>query len=106
MHSPLGDGNILHQEFSLLWCRVPSGDHSYNSKYGCCCCLVTELCPTLCNTTKCSTPGFPVLHDLLEFAQIKNVTFDYFPSMLMLKFSSSQTFHLRMENVVLSLLSY
>ena len=27
----------------------------------------------------CSTPGFPVLHYLLEFAQIQNVTFRYFP---------------------------
>ena len=34
-----------------------------------CCCSVTQLCPTLCNPTDCSTPGFPVLHYLLEFAQ-------------------------------------
>ena len=33
------------------------------------CCSVTELCPTLCDPTDCSTPGFPVLHCLLEFAQ-------------------------------------
>ena len=25
---------------------------------------------TLCNPVDCSTPGFPVLHHLLEFAQI------------------------------------
>ena len=34
------------------------------------CCLVTRLCPTLCDPTDCSTPGFPVLHHLLEFAEI------------------------------------
>ena len=34
-----------------------------------CCCAVAQLCPTLCNLVHCSTPGFPVLHHLLEFAQ-------------------------------------
>ena len=33
------------------------------------CCSVTKLCPTLCNPTDCSTPCFPVLHYLTEFAQ-------------------------------------
>ena len=33
------------------------------------CCLVTKLCLTLCDPMDCSTPGFPVLHYLLEFAQ-------------------------------------
>ena len=33
------------------------------------CCSVTQSCPTLCDPTDCSTPGFPVLHCLLEFAQ-------------------------------------
>ena len=31
---------------------------------------VTQSCPTLFNPMNCSTPGFPVLHYLLEFAQI------------------------------------
>ena len=34
------------------------------------CCSVAKLCPTLCNPMDCSTPGFPVLHCLPEFAQI------------------------------------
>ena len=34
------------------------------------CCAVTKLCTTLCNPMDCSTPGFPVLHHLLESAQI------------------------------------
>ena len=33
------------------------------------CCSVTKLCPTLCDPMDCSTPGFPVLHYLPEFAQ-------------------------------------
>ena len=34
-----------------------------------CCCSVTKSCLTLCDPMGCSTPGFPVLHCLLEFAQ-------------------------------------
>ena len=30
---------------------------------------VTQLCPTLCDPMDYSTPGFPVHHQLLEFAQ-------------------------------------
>ena len=32
-------------------------------------CSVTKLCPTLCDPMNCSTPGFPVLRYLPEFAQ-------------------------------------
>ena len=32
-------------------------------------CIVTQSCPTLCDPMDCSTPGFPVLHHLPEFAQ-------------------------------------
>ena len=35
----------------------------------CCCCAVTQSCPTLCDPMDCSTLGFPVLHHLLELAQ-------------------------------------
>ena len=35
----------------------------------CCCCPVTKLCPTLWGPMDYSTPGFPVLHCLLELAQ-------------------------------------
>ena len=35
-----------------------------------CWCLVTKSCPALCDPMNCSTPGFPVLPYLLEFAQI------------------------------------
>ena len=33
------------------------------------CCSVTQSCPTLCDLTDCTTPGFPVLHHLPELAQ-------------------------------------
>ena len=35
----------------------------------CRCYSVTQSCPTLCDPMDCSTPGFPVLHYLPEFAQ-------------------------------------
>ena len=34
-----------------------------------CCCSIAQLCPTLCDPMDWSTPGFPVLHHLLELAQ-------------------------------------
>ena len=30
---------------------------------------ITQSCPTLCDPMDCSTPGFPVRHQLLEFTQ-------------------------------------
>ena len=33
------------------------------------CCSVAQPCPALCDPMDCSTPDFPVLHHLLEFAQ-------------------------------------
>jgi len=38
-------------------------------KTNCCFCSVAQLCLTLCDPMDCSTPGFPVLHHLPEFAQ-------------------------------------
>ena len=35
-----------------------------------CCCSVAQLCPTLCNSMDCSTPGLSVPHDLLKFDQV------------------------------------
>ena len=38
--------------------------------YAYCCCSVAQLCLTPCDPMHCNTSGFPVLHHLLEFAQI------------------------------------
>ena len=35
----------------------------------CHCCSVTQSCLILCDPVTCSMPGFPVLHDLPEFAR-------------------------------------
>ena len=48
-------------EHNRFWrCNLRSG-----------CCSVAQSCPTLCHPMGCSTPGFPVLHHVLEFAQTR-----------------------------------
>ena len=37
-----------------------------------CCCSVAQSRPTLCDPMDCSTPGFPVAHQLLELAQTQS----------------------------------
>ena len=37
------------------------------------CCSAAQSCLTLCNPMDCSTPGFPVLHHLLEFPQTMSI---------------------------------
>ena len=34
---------------------------------------VTQSCPTLCNTMDCSTPGFPVHHQLLDLLRLISI---------------------------------
>ena len=48
-------------QFFLLFCKRRL--HPF-------CCSVTKSHLTLCNPVDCSTPGFPVPHHLLEFAQV------------------------------------
>jgi len=43
---------------------------TYSTAQDCCLRSVAKSCLTLCDPMGCSTPGFPVLHYLLEFAQI------------------------------------
>ena len=79
----------------LLWMTVGTGCPSWNSTYligehvshilllsytlnnrrvcvcvCVCCCSVTKSCLTLRDPMNCSMPGFPVLHHLLEYAQV------------------------------------
>ena len=44
-----------------------------------CCCSVAKSCWTLWYFMNCSTPGFPVLHYLLEFAQTPAASFASLP---------------------------
>ena len=57
----------------LLWAQ-PCSEHiicgnSFNAHIKPCCCSVAQSGLTLCGPGDCSTPGFPVLHYLPEFAQ-------------------------------------
>ena len=58
----LGKVHLLFSTVLFLVLRTINSD--------CCCCSVAQLCPTLCDLMDCSTPGFPVLHHLLELTQI------------------------------------
>ena len=49
--------------------KDPSKRTDCKSRVPQCCCLVAKSSPALCDPIACSTPGFPVLHCLLEFAQ-------------------------------------
>ena len=49
-------------KWSLKW--------THDCPFNICYCSVAKLCLTLCDPVDCSMPDFPVLHCLLEFAQI------------------------------------
>ena len=51
---------VLHYYLYRIW----NGTWKYL-----CCCSCAELCLTLCDPVDCSMPGFPVHHQLPEFAQ-------------------------------------
>ena len=65
-----GQGNWL-QQFWEAWhagiCHFEGGHpYCHSVQFS----SVAQLCSTLCDPIDCSTPGFPVLHPLLELAQI------------------------------------
>ena len=45
---------------------------------------IAKSCLTLCNSMDCSTPGFPIVHSLPEFAQTQVHGDDIQPSHLLL----------------------
>ena len=59
--------NLTQVNLSLKKPNILKKNHSF--WYVVCYCSVTQLCLTLCNPMDCSTPGFPVFHQLLELAQ-------------------------------------
>ena len=42
---------------------------AWEPSYSSSCCSVAQSCPTFWDPVDCSTPGFPVLHHLLQFAK-------------------------------------
>ena len=53
-----------HMELKVWRLSIDKCTHNY-------CCSLTRSCPTLCDPMDCSTPSFPVPHNLPEFAQVK-----------------------------------
>ena len=47
--------------------KLPKGFCVFSAR---CCCSFPKSCLTLRDPVDCSTPGFPVLHRLPEFAQV------------------------------------
>ena len=62
--------NQLYNKCSRKLLRQERDKQLKTPLYMWCCCSVTMLCPALCNSMNFSTPGFPVLHHHLDFAQI------------------------------------
>ena len=67
-HYPSSDGNL---SCSIAWpvSFTSSCRRTPHYVHLCCCCSVAKLCLTLCDPMDCSTPGFPVHHQLPEFTQ-------------------------------------
>ena len=76
---------------------------------------VAQLCPTFCNPKDCSTPGFPVHHQLLELAQthvhqvsdaiqpshpLSSLLPSIFPSIRV--FSNESVLHIRWQSIGVS----
>ena len=59
---------LIFNQWPLYWTCILQNSKIINLYY-CCWCSVAKLCPTLCDPMDWSTPGFPVLLYLLEFAQ-------------------------------------
>ena len=80
LFSAVMEANSLKQSgFPFIFFSVmlkKNGDLSLCTHLSCsrevcyCCCSITKRRPALCNPRDCSTPSFPVLHHLPEFAQI------------------------------------
>ena len=61
--------NTLSKEKNGVHFGKPTGNNGEDIFT--CCCLVDKSCLTPCDPMDSSTPGFPVLHYLPEFAQIR-----------------------------------
>ena len=59
-----GQGSVV---FSRRIVREMDGNYDPGGE---CVCAVAQPCPAVCSSRDCSTPWFPVLHHLLEFAHI------------------------------------
>ena len=66
-----GDQQIQHKVIRARFCPGRRGSDGGRLPGGYC--SVAKLCPTLYDPIDCSMPVFPILHRLLEFAQIHSI---------------------------------
>ena len=59
----------IYKKVAFITCYSLLMFHFLHTTFHCCCCSVTQSCPTLCDHMDCSTSGFPVHHQLLELIQ-------------------------------------
>ena len=66
---------VILMELTVWSGKLSQTDKHINIQYvkWCCCCSVTQLCPTLCNPMDCSTPGFLVLHYLQSLLKCMSI---------------------------------
>ena len=68
LHSHSFDTDLNVRHYARSW-QCP-GRASVTPVFVGCCCIITKLCPTLCDAMDCSMPGSPVVHHFPEFAQV------------------------------------
>ena len=59
-----------HRGFTQVMLVLMSLPKFMSETIACCCCSVTKSCLIHCDPMNYSIPGFPVLHNLPEFARI------------------------------------
>ena len=57
---------LLSGDLIVISLKYPTNTKAASCQFS----SLPQLCPTPCNPIDCSTPGLPVHHQLLEFAQI------------------------------------
>ena len=70
-------GKLISQVHDHQLCKIPllflngtwHSGNPFSLLFDCCCCSVTQSCPTLCDPMNRSTPGLPVHHHLPESTQ-------------------------------------
>ena len=60
----------IYKKVAFITCYSLLMFHFLHTTFHCCCCSVTQSCPTLCDHMDCSTSGFSVFHKLLELTQL------------------------------------
>ena len=97
-------GFVINGCYYLEICFLYKNSIEVHVVYECCCCSVTQSCPTLCDPMNCSTPSFPVLLPELAQTHVNWVTDTIQPSRPLS--SPSSAFNLTWHQGVFQLAGY